>query len=221
MRKVYQPKSNFVGLPVAVAAAAGLAAILFCIIPFSHIVNKPGKTLELTKTRAVDLPPPEEEKLDTPPMEQERPPEAPPEPQLADSQQQQIPISADLEVAAGSGGALAGFGEIQALTAAQTIQDQTFDVSELEKRPEAISQIAPAYPPELRKAKIEGLVTVAFVVDEDGRVQEPRVDNSSRPEFEKPALDAIRKWRFHPGEKDGKAVRIFTRVPVRFRVSAN
>jgi protein TonB len=75
------------------------------------------------------------------------------------------------------------------------------------------------YPPELRKAKIEGSVTLVFVLSEEGRVEEPRVENSSRPDFEKPALDAIRKWRFRPGEKDGQAVRTYIRVPMRFRAS--
>jgi len=71
----------------------------------------------------------------------------------------------------------------------------------------------------LRKAKVEGVVTLIFVLDETGRVEDPRVENSSRPEFEKPALDAIRKWRFSPGQKDGQAVRTYIRVPLRFRVT--
>ena len=71
----------------------------------------------------------------------------------------------------------------------------------------------------LRKAKVEGVVTLVFVLDETGRVEDPRVENSTRPEFEKPALDAIRKWRFSPGQKDGQAVRTYIRVPLRFRVT--
>ena len=47
-------------------------------------------------------------------------------------------------------------------------------MADLEKRPEAISQVPPAYPAELRKAKIEGLVTLMFVLGEDGRVEDPR-----------------------------------------------
>jgi protein TonB len=219
MRKVYHSKGNSVGLPAAVAASAGITAIIFCIIPFSHIVNQPGKAFEIVRTSAVDLPPPAEEKAPPPPVEEEKPKEAPPAPELAESAQQ-IPLSADLEVAVGSGGALAGFGEIHALTAAQTIQDETFDVSELGKKPEPVSQVAPVYPAELRKAKIEGLVTIVFVLDENGRVEEPRIENSSRPEFERPALEAIRKWRFRPGMKDGQAVRSYVRIPMRFRVAA-
>jgi protein TonB len=100
------------------------------------------------------------------------------------------------------------------------VQEDLFDVADLEKRPEAVSQVAPTYPAELRKAKVEGSVTLIFVLDETGRVEDPRVENSSRAEFEKPALEAIRKWRFRPGEKDGQAVRTYIRVPMRFRVSS-
>jgi len=218
MRKVYQNESHFARLPVAIIFGVGFTAVLFGFIPFAHRIAKPNRSLELRTASVVELPPPVEEEAPPPPMEEEKPPEAQPEPQLAETQQQ-IPLSADLEVALGSGGALAGFGEIRALTAAQEIQDETFDVSELEKRPEPVSQVSPAYPPELRKAKIEGTVTLVFVLSDEGRVEEPRVENSSRPEFEKPALEAIRKWRFQPGMKDGQAVRTYIRVPMRFRVS--
>jgi len=218
MRKVYQNESHFARLPVAIIFGVGFTAVLFGFIPFAHRVAKPSRALELRSTSVVELPPPVEEEAPPPPPEVEKPPEAQPEPQLTETQQQ-IPLSADLEVALGSGGALAGFGEIRSLTAATEIQDETFDVSELEKRPEAVSQVSPAYPPELRKAKIEGTVTLVFVLSEEGRVEEPRVENSSRPEFEKPALEAIRKWRFQPGMKDGQAVRTYIRVPMRFRAS--
>ena len=217
MRKVYQNEKSSANFVVAFIASIGFTFLLFGLIPFAHRINRPSHTLELRKASAADLPPPAE---DAPPpqVEEQKPPEAPPEPQLAETAQQ-IPISADLEVAMGSGGALSGFGEIRSLTAAETVQEDAFDVADLEKRPEAVSQVAPSYPPELRKAKVEGVVTLVFVLDETGRVEDPRVENSSRPEFEKPALEAIRKWRFSPGQKDGKAVRTYIRVPMRFRVA--
>lgn len=218
MRKVYQNESKFARLPVAVIFGVGFTAVLFGFIPFAHRIAKPNRTLELRTTGVVELPPPVEDEAPPPPPEIEKPAEAAPEPQLAETQQQ-IPLSADLEVAMGSGGALAGFGEIRSLTAAETVAEDTFDVAELEKRPEPVSQVAPTYPEALRKAKVEGVVTLIFVLDESGRVEDPRVENSSRPEFEKPALDAIRKWRFSPGQKDGQPVRTYIKVPMRFRVS--
>jgi len=215
MRKVYQNESKFAYLPVAVIFSVGFTALLFGFIPFAHRVANPQRTLELRKAGTLDLPPPAEDEPPPPPPEAEKPPEAPPEPQLAEAPQQ-IPLSADLEVAMGSGGALAGFGEIRALTAVEAVKEDTFDVADLQKRPEPISQVSPTYPAELRKAKVGGVVTLVCVLDETGRVEDPRVENSSRPEFEKPALEAIRKWRYSPGQKDGQPVRTYLRVPIRF-----
>lgn len=219
MRKVYQQEKDVSGLPVAIIASVGFTALLFGFIPFAHRVNKPERTLELRKTVTADLPPPVEE---SPPatVEEMRPPEAAPaEPQLAETPQQ-VPLVADLEVATGSGGVWAGFGNVRSITAHESMREEAFEVADLEKRPEPISQVAPAYPAELRRAKIEGVVTLAFLLDETGRVADPRVENSTRPEFEQPALEAIRKWRFRPGMKDGQAVRTYVRIPIRFRVAS-
>jgi protein TonB len=221
MRKVYQQQKGIGSLVMAISFSVVVTAGLFAFLPFAHQIAKPQRSLELRKTSAADLPPPVEDNTPPPPtVEEQKPPEAPAEPQLTDVPQQ-IPLSANLEIATGSGGGMIGYGDIRSLTAAQPIQDETFDVSDLEKRPEAITQIPPAYPSELRKAKIEGVVTLVFVLSEDGRVEDARVENSSRPEFEKPALDAIRKWRFRPGEKDGKPVRTYIRIPMRFRVATS
>lgn len=217
MRKVYQNENHLARLPAAIIFGVGFTAVLFGFIPFAHRVAKPERTLELVKTSAVEAEEVVEETPPPPPEETEKPPEAPPEPQLVETPQQ-IPLSADLEVAVGAGGGMAGFGEIRSLTTAEAVTEEAFDVADLEKRPEPVSQVSPTYPPEFRKAKIEGMVTLVFVLDETGRVEDPRVENSSRPEFEKPALDAIRKWRFSPGMKDGQAVRTYIRVPMRFRV---
>jgi protein TonB len=218
MRKVYHSEKSSVSLALSVFFSVGLTAFLFGTLPFAHRIAAPERSLELRKTAAADLPPPVEEQETPPPSEPEPVPEATPEPQLADTPQQ-IQLAADLEVASGSGGALAGFGEIRALAAAAEAPMDTFDVTDLEQRPEAISQTPPAYPPDLKKARIEGVVTLVFVLGNDGRVEDPRVENASRPEFEKPALDAIRKWRFRPGVKDGQAVRTYIRQPMRFRLS--
>jgi protein TonB len=218
MRKVFHNDSEGTGLAVAFLFSLGFTALLFGFIPFAHRVNKPQSAVELLPARTIELPPPKEEEIRPPEQEEEKPPEDQPEPQLAETQQQ-IPLAADLEVVGGSGGALDGFGEsLRAMTSVDAAAADAFDAADLQKRPEAVSQVVPAYPPELRKAKIEGLVTLVFVLGEDGRVEDPRVENSSRPEFEKPALDAIRKWRFRPGEKDGQPVRTYIRYPIRFRV---
>lgn len=217
MVKSFQDEKNPAGLALSVLFSVGLTAVLFALLPFAHRIAQPERNLELRKITGIDVPPPEEEPSAPPEPEALTPPDAPQEPQLADAPEE-IPLSADLELAVGSGGLLAGFGEAPVGSVAQDLAPTTFDVGDLEQRPEPVSQTPPAYPPELRKAKIEGVVTLAFLVNEDGRVEDVRVENASRPEFEKPALDAVRKWRFRPGMKDGQAVRAYVRQPLRFRV---
>ncbi len=219
MRKVYQNEKSGTGLVIAVFVAVGVTGVLFGILPFTHIIANPSRSLELRKTSAVDLPPPVEPDAPPPAPEAEKPPEAPAEPKLAEAPQA-IPLSADLEVATGAGGGLAGFGaEMKAIAATAATKEDVFSAEELEKRPEPVSTVQPAYPPDLRKAKIEGKVTVLCLVTAEGRVEDARVENSSRAEFEKPALEAIRKWRFRPGTKDGQAVGTYLRYPISFRIS--
>ncbi len=217
MVKSFQDEKSPAGMALSVLFSVGLTAVLFALLPFAHRIAQPEPRLELRKITGIDVPHPEEEPSASAEPEILAPSEAPQEPQLADAPQE-IPLSADLELAVGSGGLLAGFGEAPVASAAQDFAPATFDVGELEQRPEPVSQTPPAYPPELREARIEGVVTLAFLVNEDGHVQDARVENASRPEFEKPALDAVRKWRFRPGMKDGQAVRTYVRQPLRFRV---
>ncbi len=194
-------------------AAVGLTALVFGVLPFTTAIS--GMRQRQLMLRPADLaapPPASEVEPPPPPPKEEKPPEPPPP--TAETPQP-IPLLANLDLAVGSGGALAGFGDLRSLAAADEGSD-TFDVADLEKRPEPVSQAGPVYPADLRKARIDGNVTVVFVITEEGRVEDPRVENSSRPEFERPALDAIRKWRFRPGMKDGQAVRTYAKQPFRF-----
>jgi len=88
----------------------------------------------------------------------------------------------------------------------------------LDNTPRTRSQAAPAYPAAERTAGITGEVLVEFIVDESGRVLNPRVVRSSGVAFESPTLRAVMRWRFEPGKKDGRLVRFRMMVPVRFNL---
>ena len=77
----------------------------------------------------------------------------------------------------------------------------------------------PKYPTQLKRDGVSGTVLVSIVIDEKGHVDAASISKSSRPEFEDPALDAVKQWRFKPAKKDGKAVRTKVALPLRF--SAN
>lgn len=87
-------------------------------------------------------------------------------------------------------------------------------------RPVPVKTPPPAYPTEMRRDGIAGTVTVKIVVDEKGNVAECSISKSTRSEFEQPALEAIKSWKFKPASKDGTPVRANIIVPVQFSAEA-
>jgi protein TonB len=88
-----------------------------------------------------------------------------------------------------------------------------FDPSQLERVPVAKTQMQPNYPYEMKRAGVEGEVTVCFIVDVNGDVLAPYAAASTRREFGAPAVQAVSKWKFKPGWKGGRAVNTRMSVP--------
>lgn len=89
----------------------------------------------------------------------------------------------------------------------------------LDKSPNARVQIAPTYPPSARQEGKTGEVVVEFVVDEGGRVLQPRVVRSTDRVFEEPAVRAVERWRFEPGRYHGNPVRFRMALPIVFSLN--
>ncbi|MSU50272.1 MAG: energy transducer TonB [Opitutus sp.] len=89
----------------------------------------------------------------------------------------------------------------------------------LDNPPRARLQGAPVYPFGAKQQGLCGNVVVEFLVDETGRVHDPRVVSSSDRTFEEPTLRAVAKWRFEPGRRDGRVVRFKMAVPVVFNLN--
>lgn len=218
MRRVYTPPRRNANPVWPILGALLLTLAVFLVLPLTQMVSsRAQRQLMLSKVDAVQMEAPPDSPEPPPPPPPEETQEPPP-PQLSDAPPP-MQLNIDLDIAVGSGGALAGFGVIGGADAGGTLLG-TFDVADLEKAPEVISSVPPQYPAELRKARVAGAVTLVFVLDEAGGVQDLRVENSTRSEFERPALDAVRRWKFKPGMKDGEAVRTYMRLPIRFRVNA-
>jgi periplasmic protein TonB len=82
--------------------------------------------------------------------------------------------------------------------------------------PVPVRTVAPEYPGELRRDGISGLVMVKCTIDEQGNVIDPQVEKSSNAAFEKPAVEALKKWKFKPAKQDGAAVAIKVSIPIKF-----
>lgn len=114
-----------------------------------------------------------------------------------------------------SGGRIGGTGVAGATGGEQF--EEAFSMNEIDQKPRAVYQTAANYPSELRGKKLEGTVSVIFIVDANGRVSNPRVEKSSHPAFEKPALDSVKQWKFEAGVKGGERVATRMRAPIRFQ----
>jgi protein TonB len=114
-----------------------------------------------------------------------------------------------------SGGRIGGTGGPES-AGGEAPAEAIFNIADLDQRPRAILMNPPVYPAEMRRRRVEGTVYVLFVVDPEGRVVNPKVEKSTHTSFEKPALDAVRQWRFEPGTRNGEKVTARMRVPIRF-----
>ncbi|HEY2844668.1 MAG TPA: TonB family protein [Bryobacteraceae bacterium] len=76
----------------------------------------------------------------------------------------------------------------------------------------------PEYSEEARKAKWQGAVMLSLVVDENGVPQDIKVIRSIGLGLDQKAIEAVQKWRFKPGAKDGKAVPVIANIEVNFRL---
>lgn len=99
----------------------------------------------------------------------------------------------------------------------QEEQEDAFSLGDLDQKPRALVTVDPVYPAELRNRRLEGVVFVIFVVEPDGRVGNMRIEKSPDPAFNKPALDALKQWKFEPGVRGGKRVASKMRQPFRFK----
>jgi periplasmic protein TonB len=84
--------------------------------------------------------------------------------------------------------------------------------------PVVLVKIEPEYSEEARKAKWQGIVALSLVVDERGGAQAIRVTKSLGLGLDQKAIEAVQKWRFKPGLKDGKPVPVFAAGEVSFRL---
>lgn len=89
----------------------------------------------------------------------------------------------------------------------------------VDQPPRPVQQVAPSYPAKARSRNVEGSVTLAVLVREDGAVGDVRV-LSSEPQgvFEQSAMAAVRAWRFEPAMYQGEPVALRLQIVMPFRL---
>ena len=61
---------------------------------------------------------------------------------------------------------------------------------------------------------------VGFTITSKGVVQDPYAVSSTNEAFEQAAIDAVKKWKFKPGLKDGKPVNTKVQITLTFSLKS-
>ena len=83
-----------------------------------------------------------------------------------------------------------------------------------------IHDVAPQYPPEAGRARIEGTVVLMAVIGKDGTVKDVQIENGL-PILAQAAIDAVKQWRYRPYMIDGEPVEVDSRITINFTLSAS
>lgn len=85
--------------------------------------------------------------------------------------------------------------------------------------PVALFKVDPAYPADLRRDKVEGVVVLYAIIHSDGTVGEVRVLEGVHDDLDHNASTALQKWHFRPATKNGLPVDLEAVIRVPFKAS--
>lgn len=91
----------------------------------------------------------------------------------------------------------------------------------VEQMPELIGSLSElksnvVYPETARKAEIQGIVVVQFIVNEKGEIENPRVIRGIGGGCDEEAIRVTKMAKFKPGKQRGEPVRVQYSMPFRF-----
>ncbi len=85
---------------------------------------------------------------------------------------------------------------------------------------EVIKSPRPNYPAEAAAKELQGQVWIKLLISETGDVESAEII-SGNPILAKAAADAMKKWKFKPFIKNGKAVKVSTKLPFDFALKGH
>ena len=86
------------------------------------------------------------------------------------------------------------------------------------RAPVLVHRVEPDYPEMARKARLEGTSILQAVIGTNGEVENLKVLAPSHSALDASALDAVSRWRYRPATLNGRLVRVYLTVTVRFRL---
>jgi TonB family protein len=84
--------------------------------------------------------------------------------------------------------------------------------------PTVLTRVHPQYTPEAKRARVEGAIVLQTVVKGDGTIDILRVVRGLPFGMTDNTIDAVKQWRFRPGQQNGQNVDIAINVEVNFNL---
>jgi TonB family protein len=92
---------------------------------------------------------------------------------------------------------------------------RAYSIREIDGKLNAVHVVSPQYTAAVAR-RASGTVTLAYYVDEQGRVRMPLTVNDADPELADLAVEAVRQWRFDPPMRNGQPVLVRVSQSIRF-----
>ncbi|MFQ6084216.1 MAG: TonB family protein [Candidatus Aminicenantia bacterium] len=91
-------------------------------------------------------------------------------------------------------------------------------LNEVDRQPELVKKVNPRIPPIAERLRVKGTIVVNVLISEDGDVLDIKVlkEPKGKLGFGKEAVRAIKQWKFKPALKDGKKVKVWKPITIRF-----
>ncbi|MCA8943664.1 MAG: energy transducer TonB [Planctomycetes bacterium] len=205
------------GLVVLISAPL-LAFTFFLVLPLLQTLGeRPEPEFMVRSVFTAELPPPpppEEKPEEEKEEEKEPPPELSDEPPPMDLSALELALNPSYGDGWGAGGISMNLNGLSGDGSKKSVE-ALFSLADLDQKPRPTYRQSPSFGPQQQR-KAPGRVVLLFIVNEHGRVEQPRVQSSTDKVFEAPALQAIKKWKFEPGKRNGESVRFRMRLPITF-----
>ena len=206
-------------IPVGpVAGAAVLAVLIFLALPLTQLLSNLQKSDKPVRVGDITIPPPDAPPPEPPPPEEdeieEEKPELEEEMKPLDISQLDAVLNPGFGDALSIGQAVRGFG----MTPDTIAQMEIFELKDLDNNPRRIFAARPVYPFQFKREGIEGSVRTIIIIDERGNVIDAKIQSTTHKEFVKPAIDAVLQWKFEPGTRNGKPVKVRRIQPFSFKL---
>jgi TonB family protein len=93
---------------------------------------------------------------------------------------------------------------------------RAYNPGEIDGKLNAVHLVNPQYTAALAARRVSGTVTLAYYVDEKGRVRMPVTVNDADPELADLAVEAVKQWQFEPPMRNGMPVLVRVCQSIRF-----